>query len=79
MSLRQKIKNKISKFLDQLSGEHSEAAPEELIPYSKGEPDENANVVMARLNRPKGSKDSTSASASPSSPSAESQPQNSPQ
>ena len=60
MSLRQKIKKKLSKFLDQLSGEHSEAAPEERIPYSKGKPDEDVNVVMARLNRPKGSLDSSS-------------------
>ena len=78
MSLRQRIKTKISKFLDQLSGEHSEAAPEERIPYTKGEPDENANVVMARLNRPKGSKDAASGSSAPS-PSSSAQSQNSPE
>ena len=67
MSLRQKIKNKLSKLLDQLSGEHSDAAPEERIPYSKGKPDENVNVVMARLNRPKGSVDPSSTSKNNSS------------
>ena len=67
MSLRQKIKKKISKILDQLSGEHSDAAPEERIPYSKGEPDENVNVVMARLNRPKGPGDSNSSNKKSSS------------
>ncbi len=72
MSLRQKIKNKISKLLDQLSGEHSDAAPEERIPYTKGEPDENVNVVMARLNRPKGSVDPSSANKNNSSQNKES-------
>ena len=71
MSLRQKIKNKVSKFLDQLSGEHSEAAPEERIPYSKGKADENVNVVMARLNRPKGSMDSSSSNKTKSNTSAD--------
>ena len=39
-----------------MSGEHSEAAPEEITPYEKGTPDENAEVVMARLERPGASK-----------------------
>ena len=56
MSLRKKIKFKIQSLLDRLSGEHSEAAPEELTPYEKGIPDENAEVVMARLERPGASK-----------------------
>ena len=53
MGLRTTIKNKLKSFFDRLSGEHSSAAPKETIPYSRATPDENAKVVMAKLNRPK--------------------------
>jgi hypothetical protein len=53
MGLRTKIKNKIKNFLEQFSGEFSQAAPEERTPYEKGTEDENIEVVMAKLNRPK--------------------------
>jgi hypothetical protein len=52
MSFRKKIKLKIQSLLDRLSGEHSEAAPENITPYEKGSPDENIEVVMARIERP---------------------------
>ncbi len=54
MGLRDQIKKKVKRIVNQFSGEHSEAAPTETIQYEKGTPDENAEVVMARLNRPKG-------------------------
>ena len=54
MGLRKKLKNKIKRFLDGFSGEHSDAAPENIEPYQKGTKDENVEVVMAKLNRPKG-------------------------
>ena len=53
MGLRSMIKKKIKKILDGFSGEFSDAAPEERTPYSKGKKDENVEVVMAKLNRPK--------------------------
>ena len=52
MSLRKKIKSKIQQVIDRLSGEHSQAAPEEMTPYERGTPDENVEVIMARLERP---------------------------
>ena len=52
MSLRKKIKSKIQQVIDRISGEHSQAAPEEMTPYERGTPDENVEVVMARLERP---------------------------
>ncbi len=54
MGLRTKIKNKIKRFLDGFSGEYSPAAPDTIEPYQKGSKDENIEVVMAKLNRPKG-------------------------
>ena len=49
MGLRTKLKGMINKF----SGEYSAPAPTELTPYERpGVPNENAQVVMARLNRP---------------------------
>ena len=53
MGLRSMIKKKIKKVLDGFSGEFSDAAPEERTPYTKGKKDENVEVVMAKLNRPK--------------------------
>ena len=52
MSLRKKIKLKIQQIIDRISGEHSQAAPEEMTPYERGTPDENVEVVMARIERP---------------------------
>ena len=52
MSLRKKLKSKIQNFIDRLSGEHSQVAPEHITPYEKGTPDENVEVVMAKLERP---------------------------
>ena len=54
MGLRKKIKNKIRRFMDGFSGEYSQAAPETIEPYQKGKKDEKIEVVMAKLNRPKG-------------------------
>lgn len=52
MGLRDKLKERVSKVVDRFSGEFSAPAPTEREPYSRGVPDENAKVVMARLNRP---------------------------
>ncbi len=53
MGLRDKLKDRVSKVVNRFSGEFSAPAPTELEPYSRpGKPDENAKVVMARLNRP---------------------------
>jgi hypothetical protein len=54
MGLRDKIKKKVKKAINNLSGEYSSEAPNESIPYERGVTDENAEVVMAKLNRPKG-------------------------
>ena len=54
MGLRSRLKKQVGRILDQFSGEHSDAAPEERTPYSRpGVPNDNAEVVMARLNRPR--------------------------
>ena len=54
MGLRSRLKKHVGRFLDQFSGEHSDAAPEERTPYSRpGVPNDGAEVVMARLNRPR--------------------------
>ena len=53
MGLRSKIKSKVRKIIDGFSGEFSQAAPTETTPYTKGKKDENVEVVMAKLNRPK--------------------------
>jgi hypothetical protein len=54
MGLRSRLKKQVGRILDQFSGEHSDAAPETRTPYSRpGVPDDGAEVVMARLNRPK--------------------------
>jgi hypothetical protein len=51
--LREKLKRKVKAVIDKLSGEHSDAAPEQQQGYSRpGQPNEEAEVVMARLNRP---------------------------
>ena len=53
MGIRTKLKSKLKKVLDAFSGEYSQAAPETTTPYTKGTKDENVEVVMAKLNRPK--------------------------
>ena len=53
MGIRAKIKSKLRKVVDAFSGEYSQAAPEKTTPYTKGTKDEHAEVVMAKLNRPK--------------------------
>lgn len=53
MGLRSKIKSKIKKILENFSGEFSQAAPQERTPYEKGVKDDNVEVVMAKLKRPK--------------------------
>ena len=51
--LRERLKRRVKSTLDKLSGEHSDAAPEAREDYSRpGQPNEEAEVVMARLNRP---------------------------
>ena len=53
MGLRSKIKSKIKKILENFSGEFSQAAPQERTPYEKGVKDDNVEVVMAKIKRPK--------------------------
>ena len=54
MGLRSRIKRRLSNLLERFSGEHSAEAPTQTTPYQRpGVPDEDAEVVMARLNRPK--------------------------
>jgi len=53
LDLRAKFKRKMKAAIDRLSGEHSDAAPEQQQSYSRpGQPNDDAEVVMARLNRP---------------------------
>jgi hypothetical protein len=52
MGLRDSIKKRVSKVLNQFSGEYSAPAPEVIEPYQRGVVDENVEVVMARIARP---------------------------
>lgn len=55
MGLRDRLLRKVKKAASQFSGEYSEPAPEEHEPYEvPGVPNDDAEVVMAKLNRPKG-------------------------
>jgi len=55
MGIRERLLKKAKKVADRFSGEFSDPAPEDREPYARpGVPDENAEVVMARLKRPKG-------------------------
>ena len=48
------IRRRLRGILNRFSGEHSEAAPEETTPYDRpGVPNDGAEVVMARLHRPR--------------------------
>ena len=55
MGLRDRLKKKVRSAVDRLSGEHSAAAPDpdRVEGYARpGERNDDAEVVMARLNRP---------------------------
>ena len=55
MGIPERLIKKAKKVADRFSGEFSDPAPEETEPYAvPGVPDENAEVVMARLKRPRG-------------------------
>ena len=57
MGLRNRLIRGVKKVADRFSGEFSDPAPDSVEPYARpGVPDEDAEVVMARLNRPKGRK-----------------------
>jgi hypothetical protein len=55
MGLRSKIKAKLSRVLNQFSGEHSDMAAETSVPYSRPGKPSDEPVVMAKLNRTKSS------------------------
>ena len=55
MGIRERLLKKAKKVADRFSGEFSDPAPEEREPYARpGVPDEDAEVVMARIKRPSG-------------------------
>jgi len=55
MGFRNRIVRRVKQVADKFSGEFSDPAPDTVEPYARpGVPDEDAEVVMARLNRPKG-------------------------
>jgi hypothetical protein len=54
MGLRKKLLGRAKRLARQFSGEYSVHAPEAVEPYSRpGTPNEDAEVVMAKLSRPK--------------------------
>ena len=54
MGIRNRILGRAKRIADRFSGEFSDPAPEETQPYERpGTPNEDAEVVMAKLNRPK--------------------------
>ena len=54
MGLRTRLLSRVRHIANRFSGEYSEPAPESLEPYVRpGVPNEDTEVVMARLNRPK--------------------------
>lgn len=54
MGLRDRLRGRVKKLVNQFSGEHSAAAPEEIKPFERDlAEDPDAEVLMARLNRPK--------------------------
>lgn len=53
MGLKDSLLRRARKVVNRFSGEYSEPAPETLKPYERpGAPVADAEVVMARLNRP---------------------------
>ncbi len=54
MGKRKSIIGRIKRIAKQFSGEYSTHAPDGVEPYKRpGTPNDDAEVVMARLNRPK--------------------------
>ena len=63
MGLRDRFKRRIRTVTDRLSGEHSAVAPdpEQVETYARpGQPNDDAEVVMARLKRPRVGKGTSS-------------------
>ena len=59
MGLRDRLIRKVKQVAAEFSGEHSETPIDAPEPYARpGVPNENAEVVMAKLNRPKRKKPS---------------------
>ena len=53
MGLRDSLRKRVRRVINQFSGEYSAPAPETLQPYDvPGKPQDDAEVVMARLYRP---------------------------
>lgn len=53
MGIRDRIQRRVRQVVDRFSGEYSAPAPETREPYARpGAPADDAEVVMARLNRP---------------------------
>ena len=53
MGFRDRILGRAKRIADRFSGEFSDPAPEEMEPYDRpGTPNEDAEVVMAKLKRP---------------------------
>jgi len=53
MGIRNRILGRAKRIADRFSGEFSDPAPEEMEPYDRpGTPNEDAEVVMAKLKRP---------------------------
>jgi hypothetical protein len=54
MGIRDKLKARVRRTLDRFSGEFSTEAPDEVQRYARDlDADPNAEVLQARLNRPK--------------------------
>ena len=61
MGIRNKVRTRMRKMMNKFSGEHSVPAPDTFTPYERpGVPNEDAEIVWPKLNRPKagGKKDS---------------------
>lgn len=53
MGIRSKLRETIKNAVDKLSGDYSAAAPDEIQPYARpGRPQDDVEVVMAKLRRP---------------------------
>jgi hypothetical protein len=53
MGLRDKVLSRLKGVVQRFSGDYSAEAPETIVAYEKpGVPNDDAQVVMARLNRP---------------------------
>jgi hypothetical protein len=53
MGFRDRLRDRAKRAANRFSGEFSDPAPTDFEPYAvPGEPDENAEVVMAKLKRP---------------------------